>query len=1466
MQLRPVQTFMAQKVLAQIAKQTNHEMIIDRVKISWLDQASFENILIKDLEGDTLVYTKNLTVNYEIKHLINGDYLNVEEISSEELRLKLVKYDSAEKLNLSIFISSLQNDTTKKESKSIRVSNIELQEFDLSLQDLSKTPDPSRLDFSNLHFNIPNLTLADFSLKTDTISGKLLQMHGTELNSNFRIEEFTTLFSLSNQSLSVDNLNFNTPTSHVSDSLEFFYNGLDDFGYFVDSVSFILHFNKTRISQQDFEILTGSDEIKADLTIDGTMQGKVGDFNIEDTRFGYGDSYIMGEVSCFGLPDIDGTFILADLTDSHLLPRDLRPYIGDFEDNLRQMGKIDFTGSFAGFIKDFVARGDFITNQGSIHTDINIKIPEDPSEMSYTGNLEFINVNVGAFLKNDILQQVNLQASIDGRGINLENAEFEAEALIYNSGLKGYIYDSIQADGQFAKNFFEGTFYVKDPNCDVVGNAEIDLRKEVEVLDLDARISTLNANFLNLTAQNLSARGKIDLTLTDIDIDSFSADLNIDSALVSIDNQNVLLDSIRFDAFYQDSTRVVKLAFPGLMASVIGDFKVSDILKDVPVMAAGYTSKLQLNKDTSILETSGNNYKVEFYAQIDDISNYLDSLDLPVSLGGETSIEASFRQSKNANISLFAETDSLSFSGNLLVNPIIEINGSKDLEAGGILTNFIFESQEQVIKGIPNTQNLLVEGIWFDYNIDLTTQIEQPATHTDLRIQSNLKLSEDSIVLHMEPSDITILDDNWKFNPINKVIVTSKKTEISNFEIFDSSESITISGVYADSIPTSIQITTEDLEMDKVSLFSNAHIGGFLNGSFEIFRNSDREAFKFDGGFLLKNLFFDELKIGDISGSSKWDPSKESIYSEVQVERENFNAMEAKGYYYPLREKGQLDFDVTFEKAELKMGQPFLAENFSEIDGTANGKLKISGSTLTPRVVGSCRIKDGNVIINYLNTRYRFNGKIDFDPSEIRFSDFALRDRKGSNAFVSGSIKHSSFNDFITALNIRASNFEFLNTTILDNSLYYGSAYGTGTIDVSGPLNDLYIRANMKTESDTRFFVPISENTEVGQEDYITFIDLTDTTKFEEQKDFDISGVTMEFDLDITPDAYCELIFDQKTGDIIQGRGRGNLKLRLSSDGEFNMFGGLEIEDGAYNFTPNLGGTALLSKNFQVVPGSSISWFGDAYNATLNLEATYLQRASFENLDSPEEQQESELNNRVPVLVVLDLTGAMLNPEIDFDIRLQDPADANEDINEALTRVRSDEQELSRQVISLLFLKRFTPRESFFTSNQGFSVSRSVSEVLSNQLSYLASQVDENLELEIDLADFDRDAFNTFQLRFAYTFLDGRLRVSRGGDFGNDQDANENVLNDIVGDWSVEYSLTRDGRLRAKVFRNTTQQLPVASTGQNQETGISLKFVHSFNDLTDLLSLKREAALIRRKEEEQDEFEEEPKEDEDTSR
>jgi hypothetical protein len=190
-------------------------------------------------------------------------------------------------------------------------------------------------------------------------------------------------------------------------------------------------------------------------------------------------------------------------------------------------------------------------------------------------------------------------------------------------------------------------------------------------------------------------------------------------------------------------------------------------------------------------------------------------------------------------------------------------------------------------------------------------------------------------------------------------------------------------------------------------------------------------------------------------------------------------------------------------------------------------------------------------------------------------------------------------------------------------------------------------------------------------------------------------------------------------------------------------------------------------------------------------------------------------------------------------------------------KAKLDEQELNKQVFSLIMLRRFSEPDAFTTSG---ALSSSVSELLSNQLSYWLNQVDQNLEIDFDLGSFDQEAFNTFQLRLSYSFLGGRLRVTRDGTFNN-QYSRTDVAN-MLGDWTVDYLLTPDGKFKVKMYNRTNinQLTNTIGTQATITAGLSLTHTQNFNSWRELLTSARDRRR-REMEEEENKKAEDKKED-----
>ena len=193
-----------------------------------------------------------------------------------------------------------------------------------------------------------------------------------------------------------------------------------------------------------------------------------------------------------------------------------------------------------------------------------------------------------------------------------------------------------------------------------------------------------------------------------------------------------------------------------------------------------------------------------------------------------------------------------------------------------------------------------------------------------------------------------------------------------------------------------------------------------------------------------------------------------------------------------------------------------------------------------------------------------------------------------------------------------------------------------------------------------------------------------------------------------TPDMQAKIILDQKTGDVITAQGNGNLNLKISTLGKFDMTGDYFFTNGHYNFTLE----NVINKKFEIEPGSVISWSGDPLNAQIDVVTSYKQKAAIAPL-----LNNTEDKGRYAVDCQLLIGNKLLEPSINFKI---DFPTLDASTVSRINNVLSDEVELNRQVFSLLLLKSFvTPLQ--YSSGGGISAGSAIAangtEMLSNRLS-----------------------------------------------------------------------------------------------------------------------------------------------------
>ena len=1451
-----VQNTIKDQVLETLYEQTGQQIYLKNIKIKWFDQILLRELRIEDYKGNQLLKVSEMEINYRISNLLVENHLYLDDAFLFRGELNLVKYDDSLAVNIIEFIEGIKTlkDTQQvadslKKPLNISVTQIELEQIRVGYDNQQvEHAEEQFVDLAHFDFMISQAGFYKLDIKKDTITTVVSYLIGEETNAKFPIREFQTLFSLTSKDITLSELFLKTPHSVIRDKLTFSYDSLKDLNDFSRSVTLNLQLRETKIDQYDLSYFTNVPREHHMINADADVMGRIPDLSIRNFSIKYNDrSQIEGNIDFMGLPKINEAFIDANIKSGNLYPEDFADYVGEFRKNLMTLGSIRFSGSFLGFINDFVSNANFVTDRGRVYSDINLKFPQGFADAKYSGKLILDKFNAGAFIQNkELLQKVNLNGEIDGQGFRIDNANFQLNADITNTGIMGYEYDYIKADGRFAASYFRGSLIVDDPHCKINGEGTLNLGIIPEEIEVRGSVDQLDFKPLGFSEKDISLKMSVSSNFTGLNLDSLEGRIQLDSMFISYDNRSLLFDTITISAERDQHSREINIDLDQAHLRLNGDFYFSQLVTDADLIAREFAAYFEpeLERRVSIYDRlkDSRNYEVNMTLDYQDINPYVSFVDQDLKISEGGIVEGKYYQRKNATLFLYTEVDSVEYKGVKFYDNTIDINASKDMDSLGVIANIFVNSARQQWRQIPETRDMSIEAIWFNNDITIQGHVEQPENNSSALVNAQLRLLRDKLVFNFKPSNMVVFGDRWFFNPFNSIEIESDAITIDRLELYNGEQSVSLKGVYSKEKTTDLILNFKQFDLVSISPIVPIPLSGILTSQVSLNREGEDGSVQLLTELDLNDLVVDDLYVGNVNGSSDWVKGLQAISMDFVVQRESIRTITMEGYYYPYYDEDQLDVAVEFDQANVKLFEPLFRSLFSKIEGNASGSVSISGNPSYPILNGYSRVENGKFRFDYLGTTYSYNGNINFNNEAILLNGIQITDRDGDRASLNGRVRHRGFKDFALNLDISATNFLFLNTTKGDNDLYYGSAKGTAEIKVSGPVTDLLIQAKATTESGTRISIPLEDDTEIDQKDYISFIDLSDTSHAEVTEELirnSISGIRLDFELDITNKAYLELIRDFKSGDIIRGRGVGNLNMTLDTQGEFQLFGEITISEGAYNFTiPN-----FINKEFDIRPGSTIAWYGDPYQGILNLAAVYRQMASLSDYFVQSQEFEStSQHQRLPFLVILGLTGEMLSPQIDFRIAVDEASAQLMTADQVtLADINNNEQELKRQVFSLLILRKFSVQDGF--SIGGGTVGSSLSEFLSNQFSYFISQVDENLEVDIDLSSFsDANAFNTFQLRLAYTFMDGRLRVSGGGLVAQN---GSSVSNDnFFGDWSVRYILTQDGHLRIKAFSQTKQRAATSTTANFfRETGVSFQYVNSFNEFSDLLKKSRDKAI-----------------------
>lgn len=1461
LQIPSVQTNLISALTNSISSETSFKIKLEYANLTWYDKMLFEDIEIYDTQDSLMLKVEEAKLNIGLFNYLINKELKIDELIVSNMSVHLQKPSDSIEVNINQFFRELKQSfgrQNKKKTKLI-IDHIELENGLMTFDDRRKKPILQGKDYYHFGWDSIQTEIDNLVLFNDTLNLEIESFYGVDLTNQLNIKSLSGKYFFGKKSMSLFDYTLVTDNSELNDSITLRYDTPSGLKYFVDSVDFSASFKNSSLSSKDISLFSSSlRTVNKNFIITGNFQGSIKKLIGRNVQLKFGkNTHLDGNMTFNGLPNINETFIDINIFQSKINPLDIINFIpNNQQEKVLNAGIIDFSGHFLGFVNDFVAKGNFNTEVGIISSDVNFKVAKNDIP-NYSGGLVLKDFDLGIFLNDTAnFQKINLEGSIKGSGLEKKSTNFLLNAAVESIGVRNYDYQNISTNGKFANEFFEGQINVEDPNLILNGFATVNLRADSEKINIKAELDTIRLKPLGLSNNDLAIASSIDADLKGLHIDSIKGYIDLHHIKVHFKNQNLSIDSMKIISYLVSNQRIISLETDGLSGELKGNFKNSslarsvnqimseiefDIINDSNFLKEYYTTKMEKELEK---------FNVEMNLKLWDINRFIKPFYPEISFSKNIIVNGNFDSNEITRLSLNANIDTVFFREQLFIDNKLDLEISKYAKNEDILSSFFISSQEHEWNNKTLTENFYLESVLSGNHMELTTNLEQPARENKGKIRASVDFLKDSISFKFLNSEINFLNESWKINPKNRIIYTDSSYYFENVALEIENQFIAANGTISRRTEDKLYIGLSNFGLENFNTILPIDVSGILEGNVEI--NYLDDDFLVEGDLNVKNLFIEEYLVGDIECLSSWENQDERLNMSITALRDKKKIIDVKGYFYPKHIYNQLDMQARFEDANLNIAEPFLKTQFEQISGTADGFFNISGLLKNPILQGDGLVNNGEIKVKYLNTDYKFDGKLKFQEDEIGVQNLLLRDVDGDSAVFNGGIFHDGFKNFVLDINGKFDNFKMLNTTSVDNRLYYGTAYTTGTVDFLGTIKNLQINATAKTEKNTKIFIPIGElnNYDLEEKEYINFIDLAAPVvgnRFgKKDEEVNLKGVKLDFDIEVTNDAYTELIFDVTAGDIIRGRGNGNLNLQIDTNGDFNMFGDYEIESGGYNFTLY----NIINKEFEIQKGSQILWYGDPYGANLNIQAKYRQLASLAPLiiDNDNSLSEStEIRKVYPSIVDLGITGNLLSPDIKFDIDVEDYpntfglSDGNvvqlqTIISAFKTKLSQNEQEMKRQVFSLVILKKFSPENSFSVNSN--TIGNSLSEFVSNQLSYWATQVDENLEIDVNLAGLDADAFNTFQLRLSYTFLDGRLRVTRGGGFSNEE--KDAQTSSVIGDWTIEYLLTKDGRFRAKMYSRANLNTINTQLGSSTETGFSLQFVRSFDDLKRILRDSRE--------------------------
>ncbi len=1411
LKLPQFQTSIARWIAGYLSFEWKTEVFVESFYFDWGLDMHLENVVIFDQHQDTLAAIEDLSISsyqwsfeqgWQIASLhLDHPYFYATQAADSTWNFDFIVdyYDNSEE------------DSTESQFK-MRLDNVQVDSGLFVWKALGeKAPygmfDPNQIEIKNL-----NGQFQDILWTKDNWQFRIFDLSGKD-QCGLQLDACSAMIKGKDKEISFEDCRVNTPKNDISGSVKL--NWGKDVLSFANDVKWDAQLTGYPLNLSELKFFYAPaqkwvDEAQVQLNFSGDLNHL--EVGLADIRMGM-MSHLAMQGSVQHLLDSAGIALDVDIKQLLTESSDLRQFVkwtGDeivLPGNIDNLGLIAYEGHVHGAKDRWRLYGELTTDLGLLQGDVEVNTGNGQEFMGYVQAEHFA---IGQYYNSADLEYVSGDLNIEGHGFELNDLEMVVDGGLSELRYKGYTFSEIEINGDLSNRFFLGDLNMRDANAKLDFVGQCDFSKKLPEVTCQLNVEHFNFKaigaFPSLPYSAMSGEASMDFK--GWSWSELEGELELKNVIYCANEKDYVLDYLALNI---DRSEELKISLNSDIA--IGEVNGDVNLKDLPAAFTNIISRVLPQYDWEIKKHTPQKFDLAF--EILDFSQVNQAFIKDLGISQNARIKLRVDESKDFFEGLFT-ADTMGYKGSSFYGLVCD-----------------FQKPDEFVYATFQSDSVKSGGVQWD-QLSIDARSEGDLIYTDWvwgndstihagDFGGQWSFDADKVLFEFYRGDFRVKKEKWKVDYGATIWYEDDIVWFKGMEMRSNWQHIALHGGLASDHSTPLIASFTHVNFDILNAFmpKDIQFQGILDGNVSCVSVLDEP--DFNGDISLSDFGINKIIYGDVCLKSQWVDYLEAVQLEGSIENKEKKTLKFEGMYLPFDTLSPLDVDVDCDDMDLAFIGSFVNPEIIVVNGLIDGHIKVTGKLEDPQLHGYGNVANGLLEVDYLKTKYKIVDRIWIEPNRFVFDEVEFTDENNNKGLLTGYIGHKSFVDwsFDLLMDMEKQPVKVLNTTAEDNPDYYGKGFATGYFKLKGDLDKLDLEVALKTAAGTKLILPMntSEDIEMGQ--FIRFVQKSKSNKKEDK--LDLSGVNLNIQIDVTPDAELAIIFDEAVGDVMRGKGTGHISMGISKLSTFDMYGQIEIASGNYLFTLK----NLINKDFTVQPGGTISWYGDPYNAELKLAAVYKVNASLSDVLTDANSN----GQRVPVDLIMNLSGKMLNPGVDFNIQLPtvDPMTKSR-----FESVVSNEQERNRQAFALLVLRQFVSPPNIVRAETNFGVVANSTELLSSQISNWLSQISDDFNLGFNYRSGDQISNDEIALALSTQLFNNRVQLS--GNFGVSRgNATNQQPSNYIGDVKVEYILTKEGKLKLMAYNESNNYRNITTQQSPYTQGIGLIYQQDFDVMQDLI-------------------------------